>query len=156
MATVYIETSIVSYLAARPSRDVITLARQEVTRDWWEMRRPRHSLVTSDVTVGEAGQGNEEAARKRIALLRGIQRVEITSEAEDLATALIENGPLPKKAAVDALHIAVAAVEGVEYLLTWNCAHIANAAMRKPIEQMCSTSGYEAPILCTPEELMVD
>jgi hypothetical protein len=154
MPTVYIETSIVSYLTARPSRDVITLARQELTREWWNTRRRRHDLFTSDVVVGEASEGDDEAARQRLDALQGIEELETTPEAEDLASALLEKGPLPEKAAVDALHIGISATEGIEYLLTWNCTHIANAAMRKPIEEICRTKGVEAPIMCTPEELM--
>jgi predicted nucleic acid-binding protein len=154
MPTVYIETSIVSYLTARPSRDVVTLARQELTREWWDNRRARHDLFTSDVVVGEASEGDDEAARQRLDVLQGIEELETTSEAEDLASAFLEKGPLPEKAAVDALHIGIAATEGIDYLLTWNCTHIANAAMRKPIEEVCRTNGVEAPIMCTPEELM--
>ena len=154
MPTVYIETSIVSYLTARPSRDVVTLARQELTREWWNSRRQRHDLFTSDVVVGEASEGDDEAARQRLDALQGIEELETTPEAEDLASALLEKGPLPEKAAVDALHIGISATEGIEYLLTWNCTHIANAAMRKPIEKVCRTKGVEAPIMCTPEELM--
>ena len=154
MPTVYIETSIVSYLTARPSRDVVTLARQELTREWWNSRRQRHDLFTSDVVVGEASEGDDEAARQRLDALQGIEELETTPEAEDLASALLEKGPLPEKAAVDALHIGISATEGIEYLLTWNCTHIANAAMRKPIEEICRTKGVEAPIMCTPEELM--
>lgn len=154
MPTVYIETSIVSYLTARPSRDVVTLARQELTRKWWNTRRHRHDLFTSDVVIGEAREGDDEAAQRRLQALQGLEELGVTSEAEDLATALLEEGPLPKKAAIDALHIAISATEGIEYLLTWNCTHIANAAMRKPIEEVCRTRGVEAPIMCTPEELM--
>lgn len=154
MPTVYIETSIVSYLTARPSRDVVTLARQELTREWWNNRRARHDLFTSDIVVGEANEGDDEAAQQRLDALQGIEELETTSEAEDLTSALLEKGPLPEKAAVDALHIGIAATEGIDYLLTWNCTHIANAAMRKPIEEVCRTNGVEAPIMCTPEELM--
>ena len=154
MPTVYIETSIVSYLTARPSRDVVTLARQELTREWWETRRHRHDLFTSEVVIGEAGEGDDEAAQRRLDALQGLEELEATSQAEDLATALLEEGPLPQKAAVDALHIAISAIEEIEYLLTWNCTHIANAAMRKPIEDVCRTREVEAPIMCTPEELM--
>jgi hypothetical protein len=94
MPTVYIETSIVSYLTARPSRDVITLARQELTREWWNTRRRRHDLFTSDVVVGEASEGDDEAARQRLDALQGIEELETTPEAEDLASALLEKGPL--------------------------------------------------------------
>lgn len=156
MDRVYIETSIVSYLTARPSRDVVTLARQELTREWWETRRPRFDLCTADIVAGEASQGHSEAASRRLAVLDEITELETTSEAEDLADHLLREGPLPEKAAVDALHIAIATAHQVDYLLTWNLTHIANAAMRKPIEALCRSKGYEAPVMCTPEELMED
>lgn len=98
----------------------------------------------------------DEAAQRRLDALQGLEELETTSQAEDLATALLEEGPLPEKAAIDELHIAISAIEEIEYLLTWNCTHIANAAMRKPIEEVCRTKGVEAPIMCTPEELMAD
>lgn len=154
MPTVYVETSILSYLTARPSRDVVTLARQELTREWWNTRRHRHELYTSEVVIGEAGEGDEEAAQQRLDALQGLEELETSAQAEDLAAALLEEGPLPEKAAVDALHIAISATEEIEYLLTWNCTHIANAAMRKSIEEVCRTRGVDAPIMCTPEELM--
>lgn len=154
MDKVYIETSIVSYLTARPSRDVITLARQELTREWWENRRHRFELCTADIVVGEAAEGYSEAAGHRLAVLDEITKLATTPEAEDLADYLLREGPLPKKAAVDALHIAVATTHHVDYLLTWNLSHIANAAMRKPIEALCRSREHEAPIMCTPEELM--
>ncbi|MFB6099035.1 MAG: type II toxin-antitoxin system VapC family toxin [Salinibacter sp.] len=132
----------------------MTLARQELTREWWNTRRHRHELYTSEVVIGEAGEGDEEAAQQRLDALRGLKELETSAQAEDLATALLEEGPLPEKAAVDALHIAISATEEIEYLLTWNCTHIANAAMRKPIEEVCRTRGVDAPIMCTPEELM--
>jgi hypothetical protein len=154
MSTVYVETSIVSYPTARPSRDVVTLARQELTRQWWDTRRPRHELYTSEIVIGEAGEGDEEAAQQRLDALRGLEELETSTQAEELAAALLEEGPLPETAAVDALHIAISATEEIEYLLTWNCTHIANAAMRKPIEEVCRIKSVEAPIMCTPEELM--
>lgn len=156
MATVYIETSIISYLTARPSRDVVTLARQELTRAWWVTDRHRFDLYTADVVIGEASEGHDEAVRKRLATLNEIPALETTAEAEDLADYLLRKGPLPNKAAVDALHIAVATIHEIDYLLTWNLTHIANAALRKPIEALCRLKDYEAPIMCTPEELMED
>lgn len=156
MDRVYIETSIVSYLTARPSRDVITLARQELTREWWENRRHRFDLCTADIVVGEAAEGHSEAVVRRLAMLSEISELETTPEAEDLADYLLREGPLPEKAAIDALHIAIATTHHVDYLLTWNLAHIANAAIRKPIEALCRSRGHEAPVMCTPEELMED
>jgi hypothetical protein len=89
-----------------------------------------------------------------LAVLEGVPQLEIRADAVELSRALLQRGPLPSKASADALHIAIAAVPGVEYLLTWNCKHIANAEMRPLIERGCRARGYEPPVLCTPEELM--
>ena len=154
--SLYIETSIAGYLAAEQSRDIITAARQEVTREWWNTRRSRFRLFTSEFTVRESEEGNPEAAEQRARVLDGIEELDLDDDVRSLARKLVEEGPLPEKAALDALHIAVSATNEMDYLLTWNMKHIANAAMRNQIEQICRSSGYEAPIMCTPEELMED
>lgn len=152
--TLYVETSIVSYLTARPSRDIITAARQEITREWWNARRARFQLFTSEFTVEEAEEGDLEAAGRRLDALSEAEELELHEEARPLARTLVEDGPLPEKAALDALHIAVCTTSEMDYLLTWNMKHIANAAMRNQIEEICRSIGYEPPIMCTPEELM--
>lgn len=151
--TLYIENSIISYLTARPSRDLITAARQQVTFDWWHNRRFDFDLYVSAFVVSEAAAGDPEAAQRRLQAIEGIPAIELTETAAALAERLIREGPLPEKAALDALHIAAAVSGGVEYLLTWNFKHLANAAIRNRIEQVCRSSGYEPPIICTPEEL---
>jgi hypothetical protein len=152
--TLYVETSIFSYLAARRSRDIITAARQEITRHWWQTRRESFLLVTSGVVLEEASAGDSTVARRRLDRATGMKELEMSEEAIALAEELMAEGPLPRKAAVDALHITIATVHKAEYLLTWNCKHIANAAMRNKIEAVCRSRGYTAPIMCTPEELM--
>ena len=149
---VYLETSIPSYLAAWSSRDLIKAAHQQITREWWQTRN-RFDLYISDLVIQEASGGDETAARQRLEMIQDIQVLEFTDEVRTLAHDLVELGPLPEKAAVDALHIAFAVVNGMDYLLTWNCTHIANAAMRNDIESICRSRGYEPPIICTPEEL---
>lgn len=157
VARVYIETTIVSYLTApRPSRDVVQRAHQQLTRQWWEERRHRYTLYASPLVVREAAGGDPELSRPRLDALRGMHLLDITDAAVVLAGALVRRGPLPEKAQADALHIAVAAAHGIEYLLTWNCTHIANAHMRPRIETVCRAAGYAPPVLCTPEELMED
>lgn len=151
--TVYIETTIVSYLMARPSRDVVLHAHQQLTHEWWHARRHAFELFTSPVVRLEAERGDPELARLRLEALEGMPLLAPTSEATQLAEALVRRGPLPANAEVDALHIAMATVHGIEYLLTWNCTHIANARMRNRIEALCRGAGFEPPILCTPEEL---
>ena len=154
--TVYLETSVIGYATSRPSRDLVVAARQQITREWFAAGAGEYELVISQLVVSEAAAGDEVAARARAALLRGIHQLGITEAAGNLATALVRSKAVPRKAAEDALHIAIAAVHGVEFLLTWNCKHIANATMRQGIEHVCRRAGYEPPVICTPEELTND
>lgn len=150
---VYLESSLVSYLTAQPSRDLIVAAHQQLTRDWW-LARDAYSLFVSQVVVEEAGQGDPEAARRRLAAIGDLPLLEVSGAAVDLASALVVEGAVPAKAPLDALHIAVAAVHGMHYVLTWNFKHLANAAMRLAIEGVCARHGYGPPVICTPEELL--
>jgi len=150
----YIENSIVSYLTGDPSRDIITAARQALTRQWWNHKRLDYDLYISEFVIAEATAGDPEMAAKRLKALEGIAEIELTETTAKLAQVLVSEGPLPRKAALDALHIAVAVGGGVEYLLTWNFKHLANATMRNQIERLCRSRGYEPPIICTPEELL--
>ena len=151
--TVYVETTVPSYLTAWQSRDVVRAGEQQVTRDWWE-RRADFELRVSSLVLLECGAGDTDAAALRLAALDGVPVLAQTLEAETLADTLLREVPLPAKAAADALHIAVAAVNGVAYLLTWNCTHIANATLRPRIEAICRQLGYEPPVICTPMELL--
>lgn len=150
---VYLETTIPSYLTARPTRDLIRSAHQQVTREWWD-RRDRFDLFVSQLVLRECGGGDPTAAAARLAALDGIPLLEQPSEVAALSDALIERVPLPERAAADAVHIATAAVNGMDYLLTWNCTHIANAALRSRIEAVCRDAGHEPPVICTPAELL--
>ncbi len=150
-ALLYLETSIISYLTALPSRDVIVAGRQQLTLEWWHRRRSVFEIVVSELVHIECGDGDPTAAA---AVLAGIRSVEIAPEAELLAAALLQGAALPMRARADALHIAIAATQGVFYLLTWNSTHIANAEKRPVVEAVCRRAGYEPPILCTPDELM--
>ena len=152
--TVYIETSIVSYLTARPTSDLLAAAWQKTTVDWWDTRRSRFRLYTSRVVMEEAGRGNAEAAARRLEALAGIPLLAITDEVVALAKVLIQKGALPKNAIGDALHIATAAVHTMDYLLTWNCRHIDNAEMKPVVRGFCTACGYMCPEICTPQELM--
>lgn len=151
-AKVYIETTIVSYLTALPSRDLVLAAHQQLTGDWWQ-RRDRFDLFVSEAVLQEAAGGHPESAARRIAALRGIPVLSVGAREADLARKLIAGHALPAKAAVDALHIAVAALNGIDFLLTWNCTHIANAATRGTIERICRAAAVASPAICTPEEL---
>ena len=151
---VYIETTIVSFLTARPSRDIVTQAKQQTTQEWWSEERSDFDLFCSPLVVREAGDGDPEAAKKRLQELSGIPVLDLTEEARDLAQKIIGPGMIPPRYYEDALHVAVATVNGVEYLLTWNLTHIANATLRRKYEQEIRLEGYEPPIICTPEELL--
>ena len=153
-ARVYLETTVVSYLAARSSRDIVLLAHQQITREWWENQRSRYELFVSQAVIDEAGGGNAEAAQRRLQLLGPIQLLDLTEQVQGFARELIGRGAVPRNAVLDAVHIAVATVHGMEYLLTWNCRHIANAAGRSKMMAASRAMRWELPIICTPEELL--
>ena len=134
---VYIETTVVSYLTARPSRDVVIAGYQQTTRLWWRDAAARFELVASQLVLREAAAGDADAAKDRLAALASITLLDATEEATELAEQLIHSGAIPVKAAEDAAHIAIAVTNGADYLVTWNCRHIANATMRTHIEQVC-------------------
>jgi len=153
-AKIYVETTIVSYLTAKPSRDLVIAAHQQITQEWWEARRPTFALFISELVIREAGAGDEDAAQKRLEALKEIDLLELNEEALYLARELANRGPIPERAKEDALHIALATVHGMDYLLTWNCRHIANAEMRKGVASVCNFLAYDTPVISTPEELM--
>jgi predicted nucleic acid-binding protein len=151
----YIETSIISYLTALPSRDLVRAAHQQVTHEWWALRA-QFELYISEFVIDEVSAGDRVAAAKRLAALRSATLLNTTPGAVSLARDLVGRGDLPKSAIVDAFHIAIAAVHGMDYLLSWNCKHIANAAMRGRIEATCRSHGVEPPTICTPFELAME
>lgn len=153
--TVYVENSVISYLTARRAqKNVRAAGHQDVTRDWWKNKRQAFELYASAVVVEEAQDGDAEAAAARLEMITELILLEVTQEARDLAAVLLRETQLPAKATADALHIATAAVHGMDYLITWNCKHIANAVIFRSVERACRKRGYEPPVLCTPEELM--
>ena len=151
---IYIETSILSYLTARPSNDLRAVANQNTTIEWWENRRSEFETYISEFVVAELSQGHPEAAARRLVAIKEISELDVTEEVRHLSKAIVAEGTIPERAMIDAYHIAVAAVNGMDYLLTWNCTHIANAVMRPQIEAVCQSNGFEPPIICTPQELM--
>jgi len=152
--TVYLETSVLSYLTGRPSRDVITAARQQITCEWWASKRSEFSLHVSQPVVFEAASGDSEAAARRLAAIETIPLLEVTIEASELAEFLIRETPFPESAEVDALHIAIACVHQLDFILTWNFRHIANASIRAKLEELAQRKGMQLPVICTPEELL--
>jgi len=153
-AKVYIETSVVSYLAARPSRDLIVAAQQQLSQAWWHSRRTYYDLFVSELVLQESERGDPEVAARRLALVNDLPLLAITERAIRLAEIFLTKRHLPQKAEADALHIAIATVHRMDYLLTWNCRHIANAEIQRELRSVTEQQGVELPILCTPNELM--
>ena len=151
---VYIETTIISYLTARPSKNILATAWQELTKEWWTHRRTYFDLFTSELVLAEAYKGDAEAAQRRLNHLEDIPIIATTDSAIEFARRLINGGPLPEKAIDDALHIALSAVHRIDYLMTWNFKHIDNAEMKPSIRELCVLHGYHYPEICTPQELM--
>jgi predicted nucleic acid-binding protein len=154
--SVYIETSILGYLTARSTKDLILAANIEITRDWWKSRRNSFTLFTSEAVLEEVALGDTEVAVQRLEILRDFPLLELNETVQSLAVQLLTRSNLPPKARVDAIHIAAATVHGMDYLLTWNCKHIANAQIQGKLAEISLNLGYVLPILCTPNELMGD
>ena len=151
---VYIETTIVSYLAARLSRDIIQATHQKISWDWWNARRMDFNLYASQVVVQEVSAGDPDAARRRLEFMEGVPLLEVNDAVVALAGALIKEGALPAKAGDDALHLALSSVHGMDYLLTWNCRHLANAEMSGTRNSIICGHRFVPPVICTPEELL--
>ncbi|MBF0548684.1 MAG: type II toxin-antitoxin system VapC family toxin [Candidatus Riflebacteria bacterium] len=151
---IYIETSFISYLVGRRSKNLVLAAYQELSQEWWEKRSGKYDLFSSQITFNEASIGDPEVSQKRLEILQKIPFITITSEVIELSEKIINSGVIPKKATPDALHISIATVFGMDFLLTWNCRHIANATIQKIISQICLSSGFEMPTICTPIELL--
>ena len=154
--SVYIETTIVSCLKAWPSRDLVRAAEQQITREWWAVQRPKFDLYTAQLVLIEAAAGDPEAAAERLAALQELPLLDTTERALQVADILLASAALPETAERDALHVGVAADNGMDFLLTWNCRHLANAMLRDRIEEVIEHVGLRPPKICTPEELMGD
>ena len=154
MDSVYIETTIVGHIAGRVHPDPLVASRQQVTRDWWRDEAARYEVFISQVVLEECSEGDSSAAAERLEVVKDMDLLEASDDVDDLVDALISKKAVPASEPRDALHIAIAAVNGVKYLLTWNCTHIANATLRPRIEKVCRDAGFEPPIICTPEELV--
>lgn len=152
--SIYLETSIISYLTGRTSRDLVTAARQQITQDWWDTKRSEFKLFIAQPVLNEASDGDPEAAKKRLTLLRNFPLLSVTNEVGKFTGFLVEETPFPEKARIDALHIAVASMHKMDYILTWNFKHIANASIRSKLEVLAHSKNIELPVICTPEELL--
>jgi len=154
MESVYIETTIVSYLVVRPNRDLLVAAHQQITQDWWIERSQEFECYISQVVIEEVSVGDPEQVKKRTETMKMLSILEVTEAAESLTRAILTNGVIPTRAVRDAAHIAVAAVNNMDYLLTWNCKHLANAQIMRRVAKVCIAKGFIMPLICTPEELM--
>jgi hypothetical protein len=153
-AKLYLETTIVSFLAARPSSNAGLLADQKMTHAWWNKRLQDFDVFVSDVVLDEAAAGAVSLAKKRMKVLSGFPVLRTTPQSETFARELIHSGILPAKAAADAAHVAIAAVHDIHFLLTWNCRHLANAEILRQVESFFKAKGCNHPTVCTPRELM--
>ena len=154
MPTAYIETTVPSYYTSRTARSIAQTSRHLATREWWDGGCSGFDLVTSTETLNEAGSGDPDMAKERLALLRAIRVIPVTEEAADLARALIASGLVPVIASPDAVHIALASVHGIDFLVTWIFKHIANPHVRERLRKKIIDSGYRMPVMCSPEQLL--
>ena len=154
METVYLETTILSYLVSEPSRDLIVAGHQQITREWWTRRRPLFACSISQEVLDEISRGDPVQASRRLGIARELPQLPIKPPVDTLAAEFMIAGILPRNAASDAVHLAVAVVAGTDYMLTWNCRHLANAQLLKRIAAVCEARGFRMPTVCTPEELM--
>lgn len=150
---IYLETTVISYLTARPSRDLVVAGRQETTREKWSHIIQDYEPYISALVLQEARQGDPEAAQKRIEAIRDFPVLDITIATQTLATQLLAHQGIPKEYPEDALHIAVATMNAMDVLLTWNFSHLNNAFTRSHIRQIIEQEGYQCPEICSPEEL---
>ena len=151
---VYIESTIPSYVVARPARDLLQAARQQLAKDWWELERKKHELFSSQLVLDEIAFGDKEMAARRLKTMRGVPLLRATDEVKELAAKILASGLLPATADSDGTHIALASLYEMDILLTWNSRHIANAAIRERLRKIVEAAGFALPVICTPEELM--
>lgn len=154
MQTVYLETSLISCLTARPSRTIVGAAHQELTKDWWECRRMFYQLRISELVLRECAAGDAEAAQRRLDAVAEIPRLEINEQVRQIANALVQRSLVPPQVAEDALHIAIAAAHGIDFILTWNFKHIANPSMQHRIASLLDEFDLAIPFICSPESLL--
>lgn len=151
---IYLGSTIPSYVVARPARDLLQAARQQLTRDWWDLQRQKHELFASQVVLDEVAFGEKAMAQLRMGLLQGVPLLPVTDDVKDFARQIQTSGLLPVTADRDATHIALASAYELDILLSWNCRHIANAAIQARLRRLADAAGFTLPVICTPEELL--
>jgi predicted nucleic acid-binding protein len=151
---IYIESTIPSYVVARPARDLLQAARQQMTRDWWELKRHNYELFTSQIVLDEIASGERTMANRRLKIMAEIPVLDLTTGAATLTRQILDSGLVPAKAEADAAHIALATVHQMDILLTWNCRHIANVEIQARLRRLVKTKGHELPTICTMDEMI--
>ena len=152
--SVYIESSVISYLTAKPSRDLIVAAHQQLTREWWDSALPKLNAFVSQFVINEIALGDREASKARLSVISNFSQLKMNAEIVDLANRYFKTIHIPEKAKADAYHLAMATWHGIDYLVSWNCTHIASGRVRNIVEHVNSMSNLATPMICTPEELM--
>jgi len=153
-ARIYLETTIISYYANKISPNLVVAGRQQITRDWWDEKSGLFDLFISQLVINEAGAGDPNSAHQRLKAIAAIPILKIDSACEEIAASLVTDGQIPAEFPEDALHIAIASVHAVDFLLTWNFSHINNAFIKHKIYRGIEKYGYACPQICSPEELM--
>lgn len=153
LPNIYLETSVISYLTARPSKNVISLARQSITKEWWENSQSKYDFYISALIIKEAQAGDREASKKRLEFVSKFSVLNINNEVEYVAKLIVERGIISHNYEDDSLHIAIAAIHGMDYLLTWNFHHINNVEVKKQCNQIFESMGIECPTICSPKEI---
>ncbi len=152
--SIYLETSVISYYTSKPTRDIIVLAHQEITRQWWPKAIKRYDIFISEVVLEEAGMGDPYAAKKRLKEIKNFPNLGLNNHVEEMAKIYKGRLKIPEKSIRDAVHLALASVHNIDYLITWNCTHLANGGVIKKLIKINENFGVHTPIICTPEELM--
>jgi len=156
MESIYIETSIISYLVARPSNNLISAARQKLTFDWWEQEREKYKIYISELVIAECSRGDKSAADRRLKIVKNIPVLKINADCIEVAELFFVKASLPEKARDDVLHIAIATHYKMDFLLTWNCRHLANAHFIRKLQKISLEEGLVIPTICTPQEIIND
>jgi len=152
--TVYIETTVISYLTAKPSRDLIIAAHQQITHDWWDLALPHFDVFVSPIVLEEISRGDTQAAELRLETVSSFSVLEVLLEVRNLAESYFAAIEIPEKAGADSYNLALAAWHGMDFMVSWNCTHIVSGRVKKIIEKINYEYGIRTPIVCTPEELM--
>jgi hypothetical protein len=152
--SVYVETTVISYLTANISRDLLIAAHQQSTIDWWHTVRPTVECYISPLVINEITHGDEQLAKRRLEAVEGFALLGVNEEIEKLAEQYYAAIELPDRAKADGFHLATASWYRVEYMLSWNLKHIASGRVRKIIREVNDQLGIYTPVICTPEELM--